>query len=368
MIKKLLQKIFKKISYFFFSTIYGKIDSSIKSNEDKRIEVKFFEISENLKYRIYKISSGRLYTDRIHDTAAILDNKIIDGASFQLRNNNYSEISKNSVFEKGTPRILKKINGTVLSLLTGGGGNDNYWHWLYDVLPRIKLSEKFKSIDQIDFFLLPSIKKKFQKQTLQELNIDNKKILSSEDYRHIKANELIVTDHPYILSDNSHTDAQKIPEWIIEWLKKIFLTNSNNKKNNYPKKIFIDRSDSKASLSQFRLLVNEDEVKSYLEKKDFTSVKLNDLDFLEQVHLFNNADCIVGLHGAGFANLAFCKKNTKVIEFRMSKTGKVIENLALKNKLRFDSVISEPESHNIDKHMGHIKISLNVLEKKISDI
>ena len=29
----------------------------------------------------------------------------------------------------------------VLSLLTGGGGNDNYWHWMFDVLPRIKLSE-----------------------------------------------------------------------------------------------------------------------------------------------------------------------------------------------------------------------------------
>ena len=38
MIKKLLQKIFKKISYFFFSIIYGKIDSSIKSNEDKIIQ------------------------------------------------------------------------------------------------------------------------------------------------------------------------------------------------------------------------------------------------------------------------------------------------------------------------------------------
>ena len=28
---------------------------------------------------------GRLYTDRIHDTAVLLDNKIIEGPSFQLR-------------------------------------------------------------------------------------------------------------------------------------------------------------------------------------------------------------------------------------------------------------------------------------------
>ena len=26
---------------------------------------------------------------------------------------------------------LKKLNGKIFSLLTGGGGNQNYWHWLF---------------------------------------------------------------------------------------------------------------------------------------------------------------------------------------------------------------------------------------------
>ena len=43
----------------------------------------------------------------------------------------------NIVFKKGTPRKLTNLNGSVLSLLTGGGGNNNYWHWLFDVLRRI---------------------------------------------------------------------------------------------------------------------------------------------------------------------------------------------------------------------------------------
>ena len=77
MIKKYLQKIFKKISYGVFLKIYGSIEDSIENNKDSRIKVKLINIDQELSYRVYIISNGRLYTDRIHDTAAILDNKII---------------------------------------------------------------------------------------------------------------------------------------------------------------------------------------------------------------------------------------------------------------------------------------------------
>ena len=49
-------------------------------------------------------------------------------------------------------RRLRKLNGIVLSLLTGGAGNENYWHWLYDVLPRIGLCNKLLRLNEIDFF------------------------------------------------------------------------------------------------------------------------------------------------------------------------------------------------------------------------
>ena len=85
MIKKFLQKTFKKISYSFFLKIYGNIKGSVKPDTKERIKVKNFDIEKNLNYKIYEIANGRLYTDRIHDTAIIIDNKIIEGPSFQLR-------------------------------------------------------------------------------------------------------------------------------------------------------------------------------------------------------------------------------------------------------------------------------------------
>ena len=45
---------------------------------DSRIKVKIVNIETNLKYNIYKIASGRLYTDRVHDTAVMLENKILE--------------------------------------------------------------------------------------------------------------------------------------------------------------------------------------------------------------------------------------------------------------------------------------------------
>ena len=364
MIKKFLQNIFKIFFYNFFLKIHGKIIGSIGINSDKRIEVKTLNIEKNFTYKVYKILGGRLYTDRIHDTAAILENKIIDGPSFQLRDNNNVHVNENIVFTKGTPRKLRNLNGNVLSLLTGGGGNDNYWHWLYDVLPRIELCERVTSLDKIDFFLLPNLSKKFQRETLKELNLPDHKLLSSEKYRHIKAKELIITNHPYVFTNNAHDDAQKVPEWIFKWLRKKFLKNLDTLGRNYPKKIYIDRSDY-IKHAQFRSLINEDEIKNYLIKEGFTAVRLNDLNFTEQVKYFNNADFIIGLHGAGLANLSFCKNNTKVIEFKTMKTGKMYENVAYKNKLKYDFIASEVMSRDHTKQFGHIKIPLNILEKKL---
>ena len=135
MTKKILQKIFKRISYSLFALIYGKIVKSINFDSDSRINTQIIKKNSNLTYKVYAIKNGRLYTDRIQDTAILIDNFIISGPSFQYRKNVNSSAKLNIVFTKGTPRKLKKISGKVLSLLTGGGGNNYYWHWLYDVLP-----------------------------------------------------------------------------------------------------------------------------------------------------------------------------------------------------------------------------------------
>ena len=366
---KFAQNIFKSVFQFFFKILHGEIIGRIEPGINNNLEKILIKKDDGINYKLYKIKKGRLYTDRINDTAIIFNKKIVEGPSFQFRIANSqvinSRVEENIVFKKGTPRIKKKLKGKVLSLLTGGGGNNNYWHWLFDVLPRLSLCEDKVDLREMQFFLLPDNRSKFQLESLETLGISKEKQISSVNYRHIICDELYVTDHPVVRSDNATEDIQNIPKWISEWLKKNFLHQNQKKMYN---KIYIDRGDSISNVSHLRSIINEDEVKKYLIKKNFTFLRLNELNFTDQVQHFNNADCIIGLHGAGFANLSFCNANTKVIEFRMSDTGKVIENLAKKNNLKFSSIICKPVSNENAKQIGHIKIPLNLLEEKMNNI
>jgi hypothetical protein len=362
--KKFLQKVFKFAAYFIFFKIYGKIIGFIESADDNRAQTKNIKTEDNFNYNIYTVANGRLYTDRIHDTAIILDNKIINGPSFQLRYDGSqiynSSIKDNIVLTKGTPRKLKEIKGTVLSLLTGGAGNNNYWHWLYDVLPRLYLCSKIEKLKEIDFFLCPSLSKKFQYETLDLLNIPRNKRLSSEIYRHIKTQKLIVTDHPVVVSGDMSKDIQNIPGWILKWLRNSFIdekVNENEKIN-----IYIDRKDSLHANE--RLITNESEVKKYLLDNKFISVNLSEIPFKEQVNLFNKAKCVAGLHGAGFANIVFCKPGTKIIELRSEGAGPMFGNLAQNNHLNYCPIITSSNPLYESKYpnqQGAIQVPINSL-------
>jgi capsular polysaccharide biosynthesis protein len=372
-IKKTLQKIFKFISYGVFFLIHGKIENSINCNNDKRIEVEKVSPSKDLNYNVYKVEGGRLYTDRIQDTAILIDKNIIEGPSFQFRNNKDSEIynsniKNNIVFTKGTPRNLKNLNGSVLSLLTGGAGNNNYWHWMFDVLPRLYLCNHIIKLKNIDYFLIPDDIKKFQKETLDCLNIFENKRLSSKKFRYIKATKLIITDHPVVVSGNASKDIMNIPAWISEWLKDQFLQNLNSKKNIVPKRIYIDRTITNNAKIEQRSIENENEVKNLLLSKNFVAVKLHEKSFKEQIEIFNNAEFVIGLHGGGFANLAFCKPGTKIIELKNLTSGNPIKNLSEKNKLNYSSI--SVQSKQLDKfknpnQQGSINIDINQLAEML---
>ena len=106
-IKKKILNYYKKFIQNIFKILYGNINSVIKPSEENNIEVKDITI-EDISYKIYICNDSSLYTDTIHDTAIIKNNKIIDGPSFQYRLNKNASCELNSVFSKGTPRIKKK--------------------------------------------------------------------------------------------------------------------------------------------------------------------------------------------------------------------------------------------------------------------
>ena len=137
---------------------------------------------------------------------------------------------------------------------------------------------------------------------------------------------------------------------------------TNSSLNSFPKKIYINRKDA----TSLRYIINRTEVEKTLENYGFLSLTMSDYNFSDQVALFNNAKEVVGLHGAGFANIIFCKPGTKIIEMRSNSAGDVIKNLAITNNLNYQDISVEPKTINFNNQAGDIEIDLENLKKKLS--
>ncbi len=361
-----LEKI-KSIRHFFFKLLYGKIKNITYAVKNKKIKVKKIIFNKTFFYKLYNIPKGRIYSDTIMNTAFILNNTLVAGPSlqykykknFQIINGN---IKENFVNKNGTPKFLKKINGNIFSLLTGGSGKYNYWHWIFDVLPRIGILEKSNFKIKPDHYLIPSISRKYHRQTFEELKIPSYKLIDGSKYKHIICDNLIAVDHPINLNNNPTKSILNIPTWVIRWLRKNYIKKTYTNKN-LPKKIFINREFDSNLVT--RKIVNNEEVKNILIYLGFESISLSNLNFVDQVKLFKNANFIVGLHGGGFANMVFADKGTKIVEIASKHNGNVLLSLAKKCTLNYKRIIGINTSKKLKFQNSHVFVDVNKLKKLI---
>ena len=161
-----------------------------------------------------------------------------------------------------------------------------------------------------------------------------KKIIDSNKYRHVQSTKIIGVTHPNYFTGTISDAHSKMPKWIIKYLKKKFLKD-NFVKNNIDK-IYIDRSDSNLKHCK---IINNNQIKKFLTSKGFKILKLTNFDFKKQINFFRNAKIIIGPHGAGFANLVFCEKKTKIIEIKPNNhPNKVYETISKINNLNYNLI------------------------------
>jgi len=331
-IKLILKKIYRIIVFSYFKILYGKIEFK---NDFRGNIKKIYSKNENFKkdtkkeYCISILENGRICTDSVEQVAYILNNKILDNISYTQINGRLRSSKKNFVIKKGTPYFLRKFNGTVLSLVQGASGDKNYFHWLFDILPKIIITQSSINLNKIDYFYMPELQE-FQRRTLSLLGIKNFKIINSKKIKHLKATKIIVPDHPWYYKGTIFKESNSIPGWIVKWLRKSFL--KFKVKNTKSIKIFIDRSESEYSHCK---LINNEEIKKALSKKGFKILQTGKLDFLKQVELFKNAKFVIGPHGAAFSNLVFCKPKTKVIEIKPKKQPNNYKKISYLNNLNY---------------------------------
>ena len=313
-----------------FDIIYGKISKFNKEYNKDILNVIYLQFF-NKKYKLYELTRGRIFTDCNTNVAYITKNNKLANFSFQQNKNGLSSIDHNSVLKYGTPKVKKKLNGNVLSLVQGASGN-NYWHWLFDLLPKIEILNTNKKISLFDYYYIPKINK-YIIDTLKIYGIKEHQLINSQDFKHLEAKKIFYLENIYLKKGSFQKQFENIPLNIVNAIRKKFLKFKNNKFNH--KRVFIDRSDSKYIHYQF---YNNNEIIKKLKKKNFAIYRLSTLNIFDQISLFNSSKLILGLHGAGFANIIFCKKNTKVFEILRKEESKrkavktISELIGLKHK------------------------------------
>ncbi len=364
-IRKILQNKFKNFFQILFEILYGKIiiPKDLKNISFKKIRVSKISINKknyNLDNNIYRITNGRIFTDLEENVAIIKDNCIIPEISYQQVKGELKDVNYNRVIYKGTNRIQKKINGKIFCLVQGGSGN-NYFHFLFDIITKLKIYQEKFSLNEIDYFYVPGVKT-WQKKILSLFEIYEDRLIDSSNYRHLKGTEIIAVDHPWYKKGFVQQEIQNLPEWIIFFLRDKFL--KLKKKFKVSKKIFIDRSDSVYSHCK---LINNQKVIEYLETKGFKSYQVSKLDFFEQIYLFENAEIIISPHGAALTNIIFSSQNLKLFELIPNNHGSIkCEKISKFLNFSYTRICLDPiKSFNPE---GDMKIEINKLEEILQSL
>ncbi|AFY82098.1 tetratricopeptide repeat protein [Oscillatoria acuminata] len=203
---------------------------------------------------------------------------------------------------------VHKIEGTVAFLSTLGG--DTYYHWWVDILPRLELLRR-SGIDwnKIDKFVMNNVRHRFQQDIINTLNIPPEKLITSLDYPHIQATQLLV---PSVTSSTEKWFGPFIegpPKWVCDFLRERFASLADSQGSETPEKLYISRRKAKV-----RRFINEDEISTLLEFYGFKTVILESLSVQEQITLLAGAKTIIAPHGAGLTNTIFCQPGTQLLE------------------------------------------------------
>ncbi len=339
-----MKRFINKIYFFIVKIIFDLIYQNLKISDIKFFEknVKITKIKlnpdSNKNYKIYELNKGRIYSDLSQHVAVIKDKYIMKYLSTQITDNHLVDVAYNKILKTGTRKLIQqKISGNVLSLVQGTSAINNYGHWMLDIIPKMILTEKHKDLKSFDAIYLPNIKKQFQIDSLKYFDIDFSKVIDGSVIRHIHANQITIPEHPYWRLNEFQLDTvSNIDSDIVNKIRSKFLNKSSN--NNKKRKLFIDRSDSIFLHSQIE---NYNQISSLLKKYNFEKIKLTNLTFEEQITYFNEAEIIVGAHGAGLCNLIFCSPKTRIIELTSHNYKcDVFRNISSINNLNYFNLIS----------------------------
>lgn len=172
----------------------------------------------------------------------------------------------------------------------------NFFHFLVECLPKLRLFEE-AGID-IDRYYAP-YHSRYAKQLLQLFGVGSDRVIPEANGQHVLADQVVgcsPIDFPRREACQFLFNRMACQPWAKVG-------------SGQGKRIYVSRAKA-----GWRKVLNEDELLAMLNRHGFRRYFLEDLSVQQQIQLFQQAEMIVGPHGAGLANVVFAPPGAKVIE------------------------------------------------------
>ena len=252
----------------------------------------------------------------------------------------------------------KPIHLPGTSLFLGAAGAHCYYHWMVDVLPKLKaIQQTGIDLQSIDHFIIRDFKLEFQKKTLEQLGIPAEKIFTTVPTSQTRT--------PHIISDKLfHVEIRnfvgmKMNHFIPAFLHETFFDPNNN--TDFGDKVFISRP-----VGVNRSLENQDQLHALLESHGYNIVIMEGLSISDQASVFNRAKTIITTHGGALTNLVFCKPGTKIVELFGTHVFSYYYGLSNLCELDYNAILLDNNSYDlvVDPYKGNAKSNQNTTIKQ----
>lgn len=195
-------------------------------------------------------------------------------------------------------------------LFLGGNGSWNWFHFLIEIMPKLTVfNGKSNTLLVNDIVLeIPSMKK------ILEILAGNK-----FEIKYLNSDKTYFVQNLYYINDFNRVQFNRFDglikaegtfynHEITSNFSNLVLDNLSIKKD-LPEKIFLYRKNT------HRIAENQDQILEYLKNFGFVPICLEELSIDEQASYFQNAKFIIGISGAAWANMIFCRNQPKAICF-----------------------------------------------------
>lgn len=310
---------------------YERVDEYWQEQTTKFCSRKKFEKKKNdetnvynEELTIYKLSGALVYPDKLFVSnfeGEIPRNTVIGIKSFRSKQlsqgRSYNELA--DVTLGRAPLKIKPQNFCFSCdrvILLSSAIQRNYYHWMVECFPKI---EHFQSLldEGPDLkILIGSNVPSFVFNSLKLFGIPENRII----------NLAKITAYPEVIfSSRLSFSNQTISPLVRNFYENFshYLFKKIICPLNLPKRIYISRANTK-----MRKVINEDKLICQLKQLGFETLHCEHLSLPEQAMFFHNAEFVIGAHGAGLANLVFCKPKTKVLELNHSEFDQGITSYA----------------------------------------